>query len=48
MGKNFLQPHKFLCDKKYCYYADKNGSFYSDSNHLSKYGSNKMISLFQN
>ena len=48
MGKNFLQPHQFLCDKKYCYYADKNGSFYSDSNHLSKYGSNKMISLFQN
>ncbi len=47
LGKNFLQPHKFLCDNKYCNYADQNGAFYSDSNHLSKYGSNKMISLFQ-
>ena len=46
LGKNFMQPHKKLCDKEKCYYADKNGALFSDWNHLSKYGSMKMLSLF--
>tara|TARA_B100001093_G_scaffold178961_1_gene171597 strand:- start:1456 stop:3327 length:1872 start_codon:yes stop_codon:yes gene_type:complete len=46
LGKNFMQPHKKLCDKQKCYYADKNGALFSDGNHLSKYGSMKMLSLF--
>ena len=43
---NFLQPHKILCDNENCFFADKEGSFFSDGNHLSKYGSLKMIPLF--
>ncbi len=46
LGKNFIQPHKLLCDDNYCYYHDNNGSFFSDKNHLSKYGSMKMLKLF--
>ena len=46
MGKNFIQPHKKLCDNNYCYYSDKGGSFFSDGNHLSKYGSSKMTEYF--
>lgn len=44
---NFLKPHKILCDVNSCYFADKNGSFFSDFNHLSKYGSLKMIKIFE-
>ena len=46
LGKNFIQPHKKLCDDKKCYFADKNGAFFSDGSHLSKYGSMKMLPLF--
>ena len=48
LGKNFIQPHKLLCDKNNCYFADKNGSFFSDENHLSYYGSIKMKNIFNN
>ena len=46
LGKNFLQPHKLLCDKKSCFFADKNGALFSDGSHLSKHGSMKMLPLF--
>ncbi len=46
LGKNFIQPHKKLCDEKKCYFADKKGALFSDGNHLSKYGSMKMLPLF--
>lgn len=48
LGKNFLQPHQEICDDKNCYFADNKGSYFSDSNHLGKYGSMKMIKLFEN
>jgi len=48
LGKNFIQPHKLLCDKNNCYFVDKNGSFFSDENHLSYYGSIKMKNIFNN
>ncbi|MDC0619152.1 acyltransferase [Pelagibacteraceae bacterium] len=46
LGKNFIQPHKKLCDNKSCFFADKKGAFFSDSNHLSKYGAMKILPLF--
>lgn len=46
--KNFFQPHKILCDKLKCYFADQDGSFFSDTNHLSYYGSMKMEVFFDN
>ena len=48
LGKYFIQPHKVLCDEVNCYFADNKGSFFSDQNHLSYYGSNKMLPLFNN
>ena len=47
LGNNFLKPSEILCDKKNCYFGDNNGSYFSDSNHLSKYGANKMYNLFK-
>ena len=47
LGENFLQPSKILCDKKNCYFGDNEGSYFADSNHLSKYGSDNMYSLFE-
>jgi len=46
LGKNFIQPHRKMCDNKNCYFADNNGALFSDSNHLSKYGAMKMLPLF--
>tara|TARA_Y100000389_G_scaffold4836_1_gene4549 strand:- start:1164 stop:3038 length:1875 start_codon:yes stop_codon:yes gene_type:complete len=46
LGKNFIQPHKKICDNVNCFFADKKGAIFSDSNHLSKYGSLKMLPLF--
>ena len=48
LGKNFLEPHKMLCDLNNCYLADQGGSFFSDSNHLSYYGAMKMKKLIEN
>lgn len=38
LQSNFIDPSNALCDKNYCYYANLDGSFFSDSNHLSSYG----------
>ena len=47
LGSNFLKPSEILCDEKNCYFGDNDGSFFSDSNHLSKYGADKMYNLFK-
>ena len=46
LGKKFIQPHKKICDSKYCFFAEKKGALYSDDSHLSKYGAMKMLPLF--
>ena len=46
LRKNFLETYKSLCDLKNCYFVDNLGSNFSDSNHLSKYGSKKMEKYF--
>ena len=46
LGDNFIQPHEKLCDITTCYFADKKGALFSDATHLSKYGSMKMLPLF--
>jgi hypothetical protein len=43
---NYIKAYEKLCDKQYCYYGDLGGSFFSDDNHLSKYGISKMADLF--
>ena len=46
LRKNFLETYKSLCDLKNCYFVDNLGSNFSDSNHLSNYGSKKMEKYF--
>ena len=46
LRKNFLETYKSLCDLKNCYFVDDLGSNFSDSNHLSNYGSKKMEKYF--
>ena len=47
LKENFLESFDILCDKKNCNFIDLKGSNFSDSNHLSKYGSEKMADLFK-
>jgi peptidoglycan/LPS O-acetylase OafA/YrhL len=46
MGRNFLETYNSICNLKNCYFVDNNGSNFSDSNHLSSYGSKKMAKYF--
>ena len=46
LGSNFLRPDKILCNEKKCLFADDTNLFFSDSTHLSKYGSIKTFKLF--
>ncbi|QWD85584.1 acyltransferase [Polynucleobacter asymbioticus] len=41
-----ILPHKALCDQEHCNFADGQGSYFSDSNHLSVYGTQKVQKLF--
>ncbi len=47
LGNKFIQPHKKFCDANYCYFSDKGGAFFADRSHLSKYGSMKMLTIFE-
>ena len=48
LGSKFIKPHKKFCDENYCYFSDDKGAFFSDNSHLSKYGSMKMLTIFDN
>lgn len=45
LSENFIEPHKVLCDLNDCYFVEKNGSNYSDLNHLSYFGAMKMKNI---
>ena len=47
LGNKFLLPHEILCKQNKCFFANDEGSFFSDTNHLSKYGSLKMKKIFK-
>lgn len=38
LGERFLLPSDSLCDEGLCYFADRAGSYFADSNHLGIYG----------
>lgn len=44
---NYINVYENLCDKKSCYFGDLNGSYFSDTNHLSKYGLEKVSPSFK-
>ncbi len=46
LQNRYIQAYRAFCDEKYCYFGDKRGSYFSDSNHLSKYGVKKLSNIF--
>jgi peptidoglycan/LPS O-acetylase OafA/YrhL len=42
-----ILPHEVLCDQQHCNFSDGEGSYFSDSNHLSVYGTHKVRKLFK-
>lgn len=46
LGVRFISPSDKLCDPNHCFYGDAEGVFFSDSNHLSSYGVDKVRELF--
>jgi hypothetical protein len=46
LQSKLILPHEVLCDQQHCNFADEKGSYFSDSNHLSEYGTQKVRKLF--
>jgi peptidoglycan/LPS O-acetylase OafA/YrhL len=46
LGEHFISPSDKFCDSNFCYFGDLDGVYFSDSNHLSSYGVNKIKELF--
>lgn len=47
IGIRLIQPHKIFCDKIQCFFGDNEGSYFSDSNHISLYGAKKLRDIFK-
>lgn len=47
LKKQFIAPHGFFCDEYQCNFADDKGAYFSDSNHISLYGAQKIRGLFK-
>lgn len=41
-----IKPHEVFCDKSECFFADSQGAYFSDSNHISSYGAKKVQKAF--
>lgn len=48
LGNHYLRAHEYFCDINHCYFGDKGGAFFSDTNHLGKYGLERINPLFEN
>jgi hypothetical protein len=46
LGVRLIQPHEVFCDKSECFFADSQGAYFSDSNHISSYGAKKLQKAF--
>ena len=46
LGVRLIQPHEVFCDKNECFFADSQGAYFSDSNHISSYGAKKLQKAF--
>ena len=38
LGDRYIKAYENLCDEMSCYFGDLGGSYFSDTNHISKYG----------
>ena len=46
LGASLIKPHEVFCDKNECFFADSEGAYFSDSNHISSYGAKKIHKEF--
>jgi hypothetical protein len=46
LGVRLIQPHEVFCDKSECFFADSQGAYFSDNNHISLYGAKKIQKAF--
>jgi hypothetical protein len=46
LGVRLIKPHEIFCDRNECFFADSQGAYFSDSNHISSYGANKIHKEF--
>lgn len=47
LKNRFITPHELLCGQYQCNFADTEGAYFSDSNHLSSYGVERAQDLFK-
>jgi len=47
LKKNYLQINKLQCDNQKCYYSNKEGIFFADESHISKFGAKYFSKLFE-
>ena len=45
--ERYIKTYEDICDENYCYFGDLGGSYLSDDNHLSSYGTSSMDSSFE-
>ncbi len=45
LGDRFISPSDSFCDSSYCYFGDSGGVYFSDNNHLSSYGVQRVKDL---
>ncbi|WP_455363743.1 SGNH hydrolase domain-containing protein [Microbulbifer discodermiae] len=46
LGKRYIKAYENLCDEEFCYFGDLKGSYFSDTNHLSSYGTSVVAKSF--
>ena len=47
LGIRLIKPHEVFCDINECFFADSQGAYFSDSNHVSFYGANRLKKIFE-
>ena len=47
LNNNFIDVSEILCNEKFCFFADENGSYFADDGHLSKYGASLVENKFE-
>ena len=47
IGDNYVQVFNDLCDEKFCYFGDSEGSYFADDTHISNYGLSKVAPMIK-
>jgi peptidoglycan/LPS O-acetylase OafA/YrhL len=47
LGIRLIKPHEVFCDINECFFADSQGAYFSDGNHVSFYGASRLKKIFE-